>query len=196
MYNENATAPKVDKPRSTAPNAPRLLSSAPAWCRCAGNPRGWVSAPPPDRCQWLGVATMGELQPLVSVLVEAGADIVARDAVGQTPLHRLAVNFDVGECSDEAESVCNYSSHSVRTSTPRIGTPTRRSIWQQHAGETEANRGMVIALLNAGASATPPNSKGQPPWDIAKDNPGLRSKCADACRRLRESTLKERGEAS
>ena len=123
---------------------------------------------------------------LIGVLVAAGADIGARDAWGEAPVHRFAWRIALLENVAAPDLILKalIANGADINAQDRAGdTPLHHAAHFAHAGP------VIRALLNAGADGLVPNAKQQTPWDIARSNDDLGKRDGDAYWRLHEARL-------
>ena len=120
---------------------------------------------------------------LIGVFVGAGADIGARDAFGQTPLHRAAA-IDRRSLGSEFKVVMEV----LIANGADINAKDRDGNTPLHLAakcECESTPITVSTLLDAGADAAKPNAQEQTPWDLARSNENFKG--SDAYWRLNEA---------
>ena len=110
---------------------------------------------------------------MVKALLEAGANLEARNENGDTPLHRAAV-FNENPAVIEAllEAGANLEARDEL-----FGRTPLHS-----AAGFNKNPAVVKALLEAGADVNARNENGATPWDLAQENEALKG--SDAYLRL------------
>ena len=117
--------------------------------------------------------------PAARVLVAAGADVMARNVAGETPLHATAVNRRSAPAAVKAllAAGANLNARDEGGNTPlHIAAKFVDSDDRRHAGDA------IAALLEAGADPTARNAAGETPWDLAQNNAALKG--SDAYWRL------------
>jgi ankyrin repeat protein len=107
---------------------------------------------------WWETATTADVQAELA----AGAEIMARDKYGQTPLHGAA---SFGTPANIQALVAAGADVMARTKIGR--TPLHEAA---QFGTPEA----IQALLDAGADAKAKNKEGKTPWDLAQENEKLK----------------------
>ena len=114
---------------------------------------------------------------VVAALLDAGANLEARNVRGQMPLHRAADRYRGGPAikalvaagaNVEARDEDGNTSLHVAASYVGERVTDGEHESRRHAGEA------TEALLDTGANPTAPNAAGETPWDLARDNEALR----------------------
>ena len=117
---------------------------------------------------------------LLEVLIDAGADIDARDASEQTLLHRFAQD---GVCDRSIVKILVAHGADIDAQDHEGNTPLHLAI----AACTPWTESRIAAPLDASANARCANSLGETPQDIARGNAKLQEQAPDAYQRLKKA---------
>ena len=130
---------------------------------------------------------------VVTVLIDAGENVVARDEYGITPLHRavlhedpknietlLAAGGDVTARTAGGNTVFHLAAKHGRAENIQVPVYHGRDVFAKidsvatplhwAADCSSCNLGIFEALLSAGADATSEDEAGKTPWNFAKEN--------------------------
>ena len=107
---------------------------------------------------WWKTATAADVQ----AELDGGADVMARDKYGKTPLHRAAYSDTPANIQALLAAGADVMARDRDGDTPLY--------WAASNG-TPAN---IQALLDAGADAKAKNKHGHTPWDYAQNNEKLK----------------------
>ena len=108
--------------------------------------------------EWWKTATTANVQAELS----GGADVMARDENGRTPLHRAAWSSTPANIQALLAAGADVMARNEYGTTP---------LHVAASGGTPAN---IQALLAAGADAKAKNKEGKSPWDLAQKNEKLK----------------------
>ena len=98
----------------------------------------------------------------IQVLLDAGADIKARNKDGEGPLHLAALWGASGNAQALLDAGADVMARDEDGSTPL------------HWAAWDATPANIQALLDAGADAKAKNKEGKTPWDLAQENEKLK----------------------
>ena len=98
---------------------------------------------------------------VVAALLNAGADLEARNNVGSTPLHRVAASGTPAVVAALLDAGADVKKRNTEGWTPL------------HMAAARGTPALVEALLDAGADPSATDAEGCCPWDFAKKNPLL-----------------------
>ncbi|MDC0431848.1 ankyrin repeat domain-containing protein, partial [Paracoccaceae bacterium] len=101
----------------------------------------------------------------IQALLDADADVMARDKYGSTPLHTGAA------------SVYSSFSASIPVFLAAGADVTAQSLTGNtplHSAASSGTPEVIQALLDAGADAKAKNKEGKTPWDLAQNNKDLK----------------------
>ena len=126
-----------------------------------------------SRWSWLDSEATLEL---VALLVNAGADINARNENGRTPMHDVSEPAQVDALLAQGADISPQNEQG--------NTPLHLVAGCELCPGTSD---LVIALLDAGADATIRNAQGQTPWDLARANENEEFSGSDGYWRLNEA---------
>ena len=110
---------------------------------------------------WMKSATEADLQAELS----GGADVMARDELGWTPLHWAAYGGNPANVQALLDAGADVMARNVDGRTPLHWAA--KCIYG-------CKPGVIQALLDSGADAKTKNKNGKTPWDLAQENDSLK----------------------
>lgn len=107
----------------------------------------------------------------IQILLAAGADVMARDWRGYTPLHSATTAF----CYElNAIKTLIAAGSDVMALDKFDNTPLHYVVENYPSEQINNKFGAIEALLKAGASIKVKNKNGKTPWDLAQENEKLK----------------------